>query len=155
MIEILSCRFGILLFCFVFSKTGFLCIVLTVLELTLYTRLSSNSQRSACLYLRGAGIKGMSYHCSATFKYFISLYLRSCCLRSVFLCFPELSLSPLCLCVYVVLPSPLGSDSVCGRDSVFLSRPIFSCSCHPVSPPSLCHHLVYYGFYPLVPFSVF
>lgn len=57
----------------------------------------------------------MSHHCSATFKYFISLYLRSCCLRSAFLCFPELSLSSLCLCVYVVLPSPLGSDSVCGR----------------------------------------
>jgi hypothetical protein len=32
--------------------TGFLCVAWTVLELTLYTKLASNSQRPACLYLR-------------------------------------------------------------------------------------------------------
>jgi hypothetical protein len=41
---------------------GFLCVALAVLELTLWTKLSSNSQRSGCLCLPSAGIKGMSHH---------------------------------------------------------------------------------------------
>ena len=41
-------------------ETGFLGIF--VLELTLYTRLSLNSQRSVCLCLPSAGIKDVCYH---------------------------------------------------------------------------------------------
>jgi hypothetical protein len=36
-------------------------IILTVLELAMYTRLASNSQRSACPDLLSAGIKGMHH----------------------------------------------------------------------------------------------
>jgi hypothetical protein len=52
-----------ILFCFVFVfvfETRFLCIVLAILELTLYTRRASNSE--ICLT---AGIKGMHHHCPA------------------------------------------------------------------------------------------
>ena len=44
-----------------FFKTGFLCIALTVLALTLQTRLALNSQIH-CLYLPSAGIKGVHHH---------------------------------------------------------------------------------------------
>ena len=36
----------------------------------LETRLSSNSQRSTCLYLPSAGIKGVCHHYSANFNFF-------------------------------------------------------------------------------------
>ena len=35
----------------------FLCVALAVLELTLYTRLASKSQKSTCLYSRVLGLK--------------------------------------------------------------------------------------------------
>jgi hypothetical protein len=41
-----------------FFMTGFLCVVLADLELTLLTSLASNSQESTCLCLPSAGIKG-------------------------------------------------------------------------------------------------
>jgi hypothetical protein len=44
---------------------------MAVLELALQTRLHLNSQRSFCLCLLSAGIKGMHHHCQAqveTFK---------------------------------------------------------------------------------------
>jgi hypothetical protein len=43
-------------------ETGFLCGALAVLELTLQTRLASNSQRFTCLCLSSAGIKGVCHH---------------------------------------------------------------------------------------------
>ena len=49
-----------------FSETGFHYVALASLELTVYTWLSLNSQRLACLclclHLPGTGIKGMCYH---------------------------------------------------------------------------------------------
>ena len=50
---------------FLFFETEFLCVALAVLELTLKIRLASN-QKSACLCLPSAGIKGMChYHLSS------------------------------------------------------------------------------------------
>ena len=46
----------------VMPHTGFLCVVLAVLELTPYTRLAVNSERSACLCLPSAGIKCVCHH---------------------------------------------------------------------------------------------
>ena len=42
-----------------FFETGFLYVALAVLEPALYMSLASNSQRSACLYLLRAAIKGL------------------------------------------------------------------------------------------------
>jgi hypothetical protein len=39
-----ACLFVCLLACFVFFETGFLCVALAVLELTLWTRLALNSE---------------------------------------------------------------------------------------------------------------
>jgi hypothetical protein len=50
-------RFFLFLCLFVF-ETAFLCIALAVLELTLYTRLASNSE----IRLPSAGIKGVHHH---------------------------------------------------------------------------------------------
>ena len=50
----------VFVFCFLFSKTGLLSVALAVLELTLQTKLASNSQRSCCLCLPSAGIKDES-----------------------------------------------------------------------------------------------
>jgi hypothetical protein len=47
----------IFLFCF---EIGFFCVILTVLELGLQTRLALNHRD-----LTNAGIKGLSHHCSA------------------------------------------------------------------------------------------
>ena len=52
---ILSGPFDVFLFCF--SKTGFLCLALAVLEFTLETRLALNLQRSSCLCLQELGLK--------------------------------------------------------------------------------------------------
>lgn len=52
---------GMRLFCFVF-KTGLLCIILAVLELSMWTSLASNSQRSSCICLPSAGTKDMHHH---------------------------------------------------------------------------------------------
>ena len=50
------------LFLFVFFQTGFLCVALAVLALTLQTKLDLNSQRSTCL--RGLGSKACAtYEC--------------------------------------------------------------------------------------------
>ena len=52
-------------FLFFTFETGFLCVALEpVLELALVdqTRLASNSQRSACLWLPSTGIKGVHHH---------------------------------------------------------------------------------------------
>ena len=49
--------------CFGFFETGFFCIALeSVLELTLWTRLALDSQRSTFFYLPSAGIKGVCHH---------------------------------------------------------------------------------------------
>jgi len=55
------------LFCFFESRI--LCIALAVLELTLYTRLTSNSQTSTCLWLPCVGIKGVCHHHQAISKH--------------------------------------------------------------------------------------
>ena len=52
----------LLLFLVYFLRQGFSVALECVLELTLQTRLASNSQRSACLCLPSAGIKGMRHH---------------------------------------------------------------------------------------------
>ena len=44
-----------------FVETGFLCTALAVLEIAPQTRLTSNSQRSTCLCLPSAGIKGLIF----------------------------------------------------------------------------------------------
>lgn len=52
-------------------ETGSFYIALAVLELKMKTRLASKSQRSSCLGLPNAGIKGMSHHaqlCILKFK---------------------------------------------------------------------------------------
>ena len=45
-----------------FFITEFLCVALAVLELSLQSRLTLNSQKSSCLCLTSAGIKGMHHH---------------------------------------------------------------------------------------------
>jgi hypothetical protein len=56
-------------FFFWFFETGFLCAVLAVLELTLYTRLVSNSEIHLPLPPKpSAGIKGVCHHCLAERK---------------------------------------------------------------------------------------
>jgi hypothetical protein len=55
------CLFGWLVFGFVFFQTGFLCIALAIQELTLQTGWP-RTQKSACLCLSSAGIKGVSHH---------------------------------------------------------------------------------------------
>ena len=57
-----------------FCETGFLCVVLAVLELIL----ASNSQRSSCLCLLGAGIRGASNHHPESLFY---LFLFVCFLK--------------------------------------------------------------------------
>ena len=46
-----------------FFRTGFFCVALVVLELTLQTMLASNSQRSAYFCLLSDGTKGVHHHC--------------------------------------------------------------------------------------------
>jgi len=46
-------------------ETESLFVTLDILELTLYTRLAPNSQRSACLCLSSDRIKGMHHHYAA------------------------------------------------------------------------------------------
>jgi hypothetical protein len=53
---------------FVF-ETGLLCIALDVLELSVRTRVASNSQRSTSFCLLRAVIKGVHYHCLAYFYF--------------------------------------------------------------------------------------
>ena len=50
------------LYIFGFLRQGFSVALKAVLELTLQTRLALNSQRSTCLCLLSAGIKGMHHH---------------------------------------------------------------------------------------------
>ena len=53
----------LLYFFLLFSKARFLCVTtLVVLELALQTRLVLNSQRTACLCLLSAGIKGVHHY---------------------------------------------------------------------------------------------
>jgi hypothetical protein len=49
-------------FWFVYFETGFLCVALAVPELSLWTRLASNSQRSTYLCLPSAGVEVMCLH---------------------------------------------------------------------------------------------
>lgn len=49
--------------CVVFRR--FLCVVPAVLELSLYTSLASNPQKSTCLHLPSAGIKDIHHYCLA------------------------------------------------------------------------------------------
>ena len=49
------------LFIYLFFESGFLCVALAVLELTLQTRLALNSERSSCFYLF-ARIKSVHHH---------------------------------------------------------------------------------------------
>ena len=62
---------------FLFLETWFFCIVLTVQELALWTRLALNSQRSAWLCLPSAGIKGMCHHFLACFYIFLPCFCFS------------------------------------------------------------------------------
>jgi hypothetical protein len=55
-------KFWIIVCLFRSFETEFCDVALDVLELTLKTRLTSNSQRSSCLCLLSAGIKGVHYH---------------------------------------------------------------------------------------------
>jgi hypothetical protein len=56
--------FVVVLFCFL--ETGFFCIALAVLELTLYSRVALNSEIHLPLpCLPSAGIKGVYHHCPA------------------------------------------------------------------------------------------
>lgn len=52
--------------CFWFLRQ-FISVALAVLEPALKTRLASNSQRSTCLCLLNAGIKGLCHHYLANF----------------------------------------------------------------------------------------
>ena len=56
-----------------------LCLWLAVLELTMYTRLASNLQRSACLCLPSAGIKSICYH--TPHKVFLKLRMLTVLVR--------------------------------------------------------------------------
>ena len=47
-------------------ETGFLCVALAILELTLKTRLASNSE----IHLPSAGIKGVHHYCLAYLKFY-------------------------------------------------------------------------------------
>ena len=49
-------------------RTGFLCVALAVLELTLQIRLALNSQRPICFCLLSVGIKGLGYHCLVNYS---------------------------------------------------------------------------------------
>ena len=53
----------------------FLCVALAVLEVSLWTRLTSNSQRSTCLSLQSAGIKDVCHHCQreGCYYYYVCL----------------------------------------------------------------------------------
>jgi hypothetical protein len=64
-----GCFLGFLfLFCFFgFFETGFLCIALAVLELSLCRPGWPQTQRSACLCLPSAGIKGVLHHARLNF----------------------------------------------------------------------------------------
>ena len=53
-------------------------VALAVLELTLYTRLATNSQRSTCLCLPSAGIKAVCHHSDSTFKWLLMLRVSAC-----------------------------------------------------------------------------
>jgi hypothetical protein len=55
-----------LFYFFWFFKTGFLCVVLAVMELDLYARLASNSERSLCLCFLSVGTKDVRHHHPAT-----------------------------------------------------------------------------------------
>jgi hypothetical protein len=50
-----------IIFSYWFFETGFLCAILAVLELTLWTKLALNSE-IYLLYLPNAGIKGVHHH---------------------------------------------------------------------------------------------
>ena len=50
---------------FCFSRQGFSVVLVPVLELPLYTRLASNSQRSTCLCLPSVRIKSLHHHRTA------------------------------------------------------------------------------------------
>ena len=63
-------------------ETGFLCIILTVLELTLYNRLVS-TQKSTCLCLQSAGIKGVRLHHPAWFVRILLSILASMFIREI------------------------------------------------------------------------
>ena len=52
-------------FCLFVFETGLHCIALGVLELTLWTRVALNSQRSTCLCLLSVVIKGVHHHTAA------------------------------------------------------------------------------------------
>lgn len=50
------------IFLLLFFKAGVLCVFLVALELTLNIRLALNSERSTCLCLPSAVVKGISHH---------------------------------------------------------------------------------------------
>jgi hypothetical protein len=62
---------------FQFFKTGFLYVAIAVLEFILWTL---NSQRSACLCLLSAGIKGVHHHCLAIYFYFMCTGVLPACI---------------------------------------------------------------------------
>ena len=64
-----SCLFG---WFFYFFETGFLCVALAVLELTRRPGWPQ-TQKSACLCLPSAGIKGMRHHCPGFLFMFVCI----------------------------------------------------------------------------------
>jgi hypothetical protein len=58
-------------FWFWFFKTGFLCVALAALELTVdQAGLEPGTQKSACLCLPSAGIKGVRHHAQLFLRFF-------------------------------------------------------------------------------------
>jgi hypothetical protein len=69
---------------FLFFETGFLCVAQAVLEHTMWTRLTSNSQRSSCLCLPSAETVDLNHHTHGysffvfVFRDRVCLYIPSC-----------------------------------------------------------------------------
>lgn len=61
----------------------FFCVVLAVLELSLWTRLTLNSLWSVCLYLPSAGMKGMQQRHLALL---VCLFLPKCVYHVHYMC---------------------------------------------------------------------
>ena len=65
-------RFLVCPFVFCSFQTRFLCVAMAGLELALQPRVALNSQRSPCVSLLSAGIKGVHHHHHPAFLYYLS-----------------------------------------------------------------------------------
>ena len=92
---------------FFFSGTRFLCVALVpVLEPTLWTRLALNSQRTICLCLPSAGIKGLYHHRQTPVS-----YLKHC--KKIFWCQFDVSTVTALVIVQVSFDSTLSTTGPC------------------------------------------